>query len=454
MALPIVAIVGRPNVGKSSLLNCLAGRRISIVDPTAGVTRDRVSAIVETNNVWFELVDTGGYGIEDCDDLTEEIEAQIKYAVQQAGLVLFVVDVRAGVVPLDVEVAKLLRGSDRRVILIANKADDRVHEPGAAEFHRLGFGAPVCISALQGRGKTDLLEMMVSLLDTREAEEPAEVAMKLAIVGRRNVGKSTLVNALAEAPRTIVSEVPGTTRDAVDVEFERNGRRFIGIDTAGLRKRAKVADNVEFYAYSRAIRSIRQADVVLFLIDSTVPVGQVDKALAHKIVELFTPCVLVVNKWDLAKARAVTGDYGEYLGKVLPEIDFAPISFMTAKDQRNVQSTIDLAENLFGQASTRVPTTRLNEFLQEILVLRGPSARRGMRRPKMYFATQIGVAPPTIMISVNDPVLFGDEYHRFLLNRFRERLPYPEVPIRLLLRSHRRSRQADAIGESVREEGP
>ena len=447
MGLPMVAIVGRPNVGKSSLLNYLAKKRISIVDPTAGVTRDRVSTVIEAEDSYFELVDTGGYGIEDRDDLTEHIEQQIHYAVAQAALVLFVVDLRAGLAPLDLRLAELLRHQDRRAILIANKADHRVHDALAGEFHRLGFGEPLCMSALHGRGKHELLERVFAELGPAEMDRPAEAVMKLAIVGRRNVGKSTLVNSLANSARTIVSEVAGTTRDAIDVEFERSGEKFVAIDTAGVRKRARLADDVDFYAHSQALRSVRRADVVLFMIDATEPIGRVDKKLAHQIAELCKPCILVINKWDLVKDRAGTEDYGEYLSKVLPHVDYAPIAFMTAKDHRNVQSTVDLAKHLFKQAGIRVGTGELNRVLQEILELRGPSVKRGAKPPKMYYASQIAVAPPTIMIWTNSPALFGEEYHRFLVNRFRERLPYSEVPIRLMLRARRPSpARKDAAG--------
>jgi GTP-binding protein len=435
------------------LLNCLAHKRISIVDPTAGVTRDRVSTMIEADDRYFELVDTGGYGIVDRDDLTEHIEAQISYAVAQAALVIFVVDVRTGLAPLDVRVAELLRREKRRVLLVANKADDDSHDPAASEFHRLGFGPPLCMSALHGRGKRELFEHIAEVLSPLETARPDEPVMKLAIVGRRNVGKSTLVNSLAEAPRTIVSEVPGTTRDAIDVAFERHGQRFIAIDTAGLRKRTKLADDVEFYAYSRALRSVRRADVVLFLIDSTSPIGQVDKKLASRIAGLCKPCILVINKWDLAKGRAGADDYGEYLTRTLSELDYAPIAFTTAKDHRNVQSTIDLACLLFKQARHRVSTGRLNKVLQEILELRGPSVKRGAKPPKMYYAAQIAVAPPTIMISVNSPGLFREDYRRFLVNRFRERLPYPEVPIRLVLRGRRLAAADEGAAEHPSSEG-
>jgi GTP-binding protein len=246
------------------------------------------------------------------------------------------------------------------------------------------------------------------------------------------------VNSLAGEDRVIVSEVPGTTRDSIDVRFEKDGRTLVAIDTAGVRKKAKIADDIEFYSFSRSINSIRLADVVLFLIDSTEPVGQVDKKLAEAILSEFKPCVLVVNKWDLAKDHASTTDYGEYLVKILPMLRFAPVSFTTASNSRNVLATVDVATQLFKQARTRVGTGRLNNILNEAITQKTPSAKRGKRTPRFYYATQIAVAPPTIVVFVNAAELVTTEYERFLLNRFREALPFEEIPIRLIFRSRRR----------------
>lgn len=440
MPLPVVAIVGRPNVGKSSLLNRLAGQLISIVDPRPGVTRDRVSAICEIAGVYFELVDTGGYGVEDRADLTEHIERQIRLAVEQAALILFLVDAQAGILPLDVAVAQLLRTQSRPVLLVANKVDSPAAEPAAAEFYRLGFGHALPISALHGHGRTALADRIVSELRRSASggpEPPAEPAMKVAIVGKRNVGKSTFVNALAGQERVIVSEVPGTTRDAIDVRFEMDGRTIVAIDTAGLRKRSRLADDVEFYSYSRATWSIRRADVVLFLIEATAEVSVVDKRLAHYIAEQFKPCVLVVNKWDLAKGLASAEQYGEYLTKTLGGLDYAPIAFTTAVAGRNVRAAIEMASTLFKQSRTRVPTAQLNVALREVLRARGPGTRRGIKPVRIYYATQASTAPPTIVLFVNHPDLLTTAYKRFLLNQLRQQLPYDEIPIRLLFRSHR-----------------
>lgn len=437
MSLPIVAIVGRPNVGKSSLLNRLAKQLISIVDPTAGVTRDRVSTICEAGERYFELVDTGGYGIDDRDDLTEHVERQIELAVGNAALILFVVDTQTGVVPLDVRVAELLRRHDRSVILVANKVDSPRAEPLAVEFFQLGFGEPLCVSAMHGFGRVDLFEAIAERLPETPPGPPPDPVMKIALVGKRNVGKSTFINALAGEERVIVSEVPGTTRDAIDVRFEMDGRTLIAIDTAGVRKRTKLADSIEFYSYSRATWSIRRADVVLLLIDATADISVTDKKLARYILDEHKPCILVVNKWDLAKGRASTDDYGDYLTKTLPGMSFAPITFTTATQNRNIHATLELASTLFKQAHTRVSTAQLNQILAEVLDVRGPGTKRGTAAPKIYYATQVAVSPPTIVFFVNHPDAITTDYRRFLLNRFRDVLPFAEIPIRFLFRGHR-----------------
>lgn len=437
MGLPVIAIVGRPNVGKSSLFNALVGKRTSIVQARPGVTRDRVSAIHDYDDHYFELVDTGGYGIEDQDDLTEHIERQIHFAIDQASLILFVVDTHDGIVPLDVKTAELLRRHHDRVRLVANKTDAPHLSPQASEFGRLGFGAPLCVSAVHGLGKRELREMIAERVGSAAGSAPGDPVMKVALVGRRNTGKSTFINALAGEERVIVSEVAGTTRDSVDVRFEKDGRVFLAIDTAGVRKKSRLSDPVEFYAYTRASKSIDRADVVLFLLDSTEPVGQVDKKLAKLLVDSYKPVVLVVNKWDLAKGRSSTEAYGEYLGKVLPGLEHAPVAFTSAKDHRNVYSAMDVASSLFKQYHTRVSTGRLNQVVQALLAERGPRFNRGSATPKVFYATQVATAPPTILLFVNRPSHFTVGYERFLVNRLQAALPFGEIPIRLVLRARR-----------------
>jgi len=437
MSLPVVAIVGRPNVGKSSLFNALVGRRACIVEPTPGVTRDRVSSICEVEETYFELVDTGGVGVVDRDDLGDHVERQIRYAIDQASLILFVVDAREGLSPLDRKTAELLRPMTDRVRLLANKVDEPHMDAPIGEFARLGFGDPIAVSALTGTGRWAVREAIKERLSGASGEPPPEPVMKIALIGKRNAGKSSFINALAGQERVIVSEVPGTTRDSIDVRFEKDGRTLVAIDTAGVRKLNRMEDDIEYYAYTRTTDSIERADVVLFLIDSTTPVGQVDKRLAKLVSLAHKPCILVVNKWDLARGRAASAEYGDYLLKTLPELDYAPVSFTSANVGKNVEATIDLAAALMKQADTRVGTGRLNQALRDVLGANSPSMKRGRRAPKFFYATQVSSAPPTIVIFVNSPALVKREYQRFLLNRLREALPFGEVPIRLVFRARR-----------------
>ncbi len=451
MALPVVAIIGRPNVGKSSLLNALAGQMISIVEPTAGVTRDRVSTIISRDEQYFELFDTGGYGIVDSDQLSEHIEQQILRAIESANLVLFMVDIRDGLTPLDETIAQLLRKNNPRfhggkpapakagVIGVANKADTARMFPTAGEFTRLGFGDFLCISAKNNLNKAVLLDIIFDRLSDMESVRPEEPVMKIAIVGKRNAGKSTLVNAMVGSERVIVSETPGTTRDAVDVRFEKDGKTIIVIDTAGVRKKSKIADSIEFYSYVRATQSIQRADVVLFLIDAIVPISQVDKKLAKFIADEYKSCIIIINKWDLAKDTAATDDYQEYLTKLLPGLKYAPIAFTTATEAKNVQSVLDLAAEIFKQTMTWIPTVKLNKAFEVIKQERIGTSKGGKKGwPKIYYVTQIAVNPITILMFVNRPELFEENYRRFIINRLRSILPVDEVPIKLFARKHRK----------------
>ncbi|MBN1788546.1 MAG: ribosome biogenesis GTPase Der [Sedimentisphaerales bacterium] len=438
MAVPVVTIVGRPNVGKSSLFNALAGEMISIVEPTAGVTRDRITTIIEANERYFELVDTGGYGIVDSDELKDHIEGQIKQAIGSADLVLFVVDIRDGLTPLDTQIAQLLRKNDLPVFLVANKADEAKMFPAAADFGRLGFGDAFCVSATNNLNKMVMVEKITELLKDHVSEKPKDVEMHIAIVGKRNAGKSTLTNAIAGADRVIVSEIPGTTRDAVDIRFEKDGKTFVVIDTAGVRKKSSIADSIEFYSYTRAAKSVHRADVVLFLIDAAEPISQVDKKLAAMITAEYKACILVINKWDLAKGQASSDDYAEYLSKVMPQLSYAPLAFTTATEHKNIQSVLDLARELYKQAILKVPTTQLNKAIKQIAAER-PAGKKGVSHlPKIYYATQIAVKPVTILLFVNKIALFDENYKRFLVGRLRDHLGFAEVPIRLLVRPRRR----------------
>ena len=490
MPIPRLAIVGRPNVGKSSLLNMLAGERVSIVDPTPGVTRDRVGAIVDLDSPDgrgpdkpIELVDTGGFGVyvaegkrydeigADLSTLTGDIERQIGEAVGEADLILFAIDVQAGITPQDEAIAKLLRehgfaGDGGRgaegpaVRVVATKTDSSKWEPHAYELAALGFGEPLLCSSKTGYMRRDLVDRLYGLVplwtpgDGGADERRSD--LRVAVVGKRNAGKSTLVNALARRERVIVSEIAGTTRDAVDVRLELPGdaggglagRSVTVIDTAGLRRKKSFQDQIEWYAFDRAKRAIDRADAVLMLVDATSEASQVDEQLAQLVVASRKPVVLVVNKWDLVEGargpggrRVTPGDYETYVRKELKGLEFAPIAMMSATRRLNVDEVLALAFELHGQASARVGTGELNRVMRDIFERHRPAADQG-RYGRLYFATQVATNPPTIVLVVNRPELFDYNYQRYLIKRVREALPFAEVPVRLIFRSRKRAEQA------------
>ncbi|MEO1617800.1 MAG: ribosome biogenesis GTPase Der [Planctomycetota bacterium] len=446
MPVPQVAIVGRPNVGKSSLFNWLAGRRLAIVDDQEGVTRDRMTTLIESEEKFFELTDTGGMGIEDVDDLTHDVRRQIDLAIDSADVILLVVDVQTGMMPLDELVVERLRGIERPVILVANKADQPHQESLAEEFHRLGRGRLITVSTTQNRNKQELLELIRDRLPS--SEESINVAkMKLAIVGRRNVGKSTFVNTLAESERMIVSEVAGTTRDSVDVHFEVDGQTFIAIDTPGLRKRKSQRTDLEFYGMHRAQRSIRRADVVLMFFDANETVSKVDKQLIGYVMEHHKPCVFVVNKWDQLMGSVPTERWVRYLRRQFPTLSYAPIAFITGQSGKNVKALLNHSQMLFKQARERVTTGSLNRLLRAAIEAHQPPMYQN-RRPKLYYATQVGTEPPTIVVMCNDAKAFGNDYKRYLLSVLRDHLKFGEVPIKMYLQKRSRGDEEDVINRS------
>ena len=437
MPVPQVAIVGRPNVGKSSLFNWLARRRLAIVDDHAGVTRDRMTTLIESNDRFYELIDTGGMGIVDEDNLTEDVRRQIELAINSADVILLVVDVQTGMMPLDEEVAERLRGVERPVILVANKADQPHQDMLSQEFLRLGRGHLVCVSTTQNRNREKLLELIEDRLPEAVDESVEASRMKLAIVGRRNVGKSTFVNTLAETDRMIVSEVPGTTRDSVDVLFQLDGQTFIAIDTPGLRKRKSQRTDLEFYGMHRAQRSVRRADVVLMFFDAAETISKVDKQLMGYVMENHKPCIFVINKWDKLHGTVTTDRWVHYLRSQFPTLNYAPIAFITGQTGKNVKTLLNHATMLFKQARERVSTGVLNRLIQAAIEAHQPPLHQN-RRPKIYFATQVAAEPPTIVLMCSDPKAFGNDYHRYLLGVLRDHLPFGEVPIKLYLQKRTR----------------
>lgn len=431
MPIPQVAIIGRPNVGKSSLFNWLAGRRLAIVDAVAGITRDRLMHLIEHGGHYFEIVDTGGIGINDVDQLDQEISDQIQQAIDAAAVILLVVDIRTGLSPADQPIARQLHATRKPVLLVANKADHTGLDAEANEFYPLGMGEPICVSAQNSRNKNALLDAIVQALPAdSETDRPSPV-MKLAIVGRRNVGKSTFINTLTQSNRMIVSDVAGTTRDSVDVRFEMDGQTFVAIDTPGLRKRKSVRSDVEYYSLHRAQRSIRYADVVLMFFDASSRVSAVDQQLCGYIAEHFKPCMLVVNKWDLMAPHMPTEQWSEYLREQFPWLDFAPIGFISSTDGRNIRRVLNHAQMLYKQSQQRVSTPDLNRLVREALGANPPPVTTA-RRGKIYYATQIGIGPPTIVLKCNDPEAFSTTYRRYLLRVLHDSVSFGDIPIRVL----------------------
>ncbi len=450
MGIPQVAIVGRPNVGKSSLFNWLAGRRLAIVDPAAGVTRDRVTYLLELGDRYVELVDTGGMGVRDPDNLTEHIEEQIEAAIDSAAVILFVTDTRDGLVPLDEEVARRLRYVTVPVICVANKTDAASLDQQADEFYRLGRKV-VRASSHQNRGKEELLEAIRERLPPASAAEMAveEPVMKLAIVGRRNTGKSTLANTLCQAERMIVSEVPGTTRDSVDVRFELDGKAFMAIDTPGFRRMKSVVSNIDYYGVHRGKRSIRRADLALLFLDANERISQVDKQLCDYIAEQFKPCIFVVNKWDLVRDRMSTERWVSYLRDTFRTMPYVPIAFIVGQTGQNVKALLNHAQKLFAQSRERVTTARVNRVVRAAID-KNPPATHGRKEPKIYYATQVAVQPPTIVLLCNSPNSISQPYQRYLLGVMRDQLHFSEVPIKLYLRRRISGDETDEIDSELR----
>lgn len=450
MSQPIVALVGRPNVGKSTLFNRIAGRRLAIVEDTPGTTRDRLYADAEWTAAPFTLVDTGGIEALAGEDrgaqrsavplsvasvnYRQEIRQQAEIAIDQADVVIFMVDAKEGVTAGDQDVAAVLRRTTKPVIMAANKADNPERRLAAVEFYELGLGEPFPISALHGTGVGDLLDAVVQSLPVGE-EEPEEDALKVAIVGRPNVGKSSLLNSLLGQERAIVSEIPGTTRDAIDMRLMWEGEPVVLIDTAGMRRRGRIEQGIEKYSVLRALRAVQRADVVALLIDATQGVTAQDTHIAGYILEEWKSIIVLVNKWDLVEKDTYTMD--EFTKRVRSELhflDYVPVLFISALTRQRVHKVIPLARHIYGQRLLRVPTGELNRLIQEAVTRHQLPSSRG-KKLKFFYATQAEVAPPTFVLFVNDSELVHFSYQRYLENRIRERYPFEGTPIKLVFRN-------------------
>ena len=419
-----VAVVGFPNVGKSTLVNRLSATREAVVFETPGVTRDRKEVVCEWAGKRFVLVDTGGVDVADPSPITREVAEQARRAVEEADLVVFVTDARAGVTPGDEEIAGILRRSHKPVLLAANKIDDPSRDTDALEFHRLGLGDPLPVSALHGHSTGDLLDRIVELLPGEGREEVGEEAIRVAILGRPNVGKSSLLNALVGQERVIVSDVPGTTRDSIDTLLERNGQTFVLVDTAGLRRKRRQRQGVEYYSELRAIRAAERADVALILVDSSE--GLVDQDLAVADIARTAACstLVVLSKWDIAEVGIE--DVRDRLADRLRQRP--QIVAVSAQTGRGVGKLLDRVEELYRKHVSRIGTAELNRFLGELRDQRPGPSRNG-KRLNLLYGTQVSARPPRFRLYVNDPGLMTRDYGYWVENRLRERFELSGVPV-------------------------
>ncbi len=439
---PIVALVGRPNVGKSTLFNRLIGRRQAIVEDTPGTTRDRLYGDTEWNGVPFTVVDTGGLELADGEGrplatasvgFLQEIRQQAEVAIAEADVIVMLVDALDGLTPADQDVADVLRRTAKPVLVAANKAESEARRQAALEFYALGLGEVFPISALHGTGTGDLLDRIVASLPVVEEEEAPE-ALKIAIVGRPNVGKSSLLNRLLGEERAIVSPIPGTTRDTLDTSLTWEGQPVLLIDTAGIRRRGRIEQGVERYSVLRAIRAIARADVVLLLLDARDLVTAQDAHVAGYILEEMRSVIVVVNKWDLIEKDSHTMDaYTKRIRAELRFLDYVPVLYISALTGQRVHQVLPLARQVYQERLVRIPTGELNRLVEEA-TLRHPAPHKGGRQLKILYATQAGVDPPTFVFFVNDPRLVHFTYRRFLENQIRQRYRYLGTPLKMVFR--------------------
>ncbi|MBO9539576.1 ribosome biogenesis GTPase Der [bacterium] len=435
-ALPVVAIVGRPNVGKSTFINRLVGSREAIVHDMPGVTRDRLYLRADWNGRDFVVVDTGGIVPGTDEELLQSVEKQAMLAVEEADVIVFVVDGEAGVTPVDEDIANLLRTSKKPLILAVNKLDNVTEDPKAAEFYELGLGEPRPMSSLHGLGIGDMLDDIVNAFPP-ESEEPPPEELRIALVGKPNAGKSSLTNALLGHERMIVSPVAGTTRDAIDTRLEIDGKHYTLVDTAGIRRKAKVDYGVEAFSVVRALKAIERADVIVMMIDGAEGVSEQDQRIAGIAEDSGKALVIAVNKWDLVpKDTHTMPAYRKKLEEELRHVKWAPVVFISALTGQRVPQILEAAEAAAAENTRRITTGVINEVIAEATTMNPPPARSG-RRLKIYYVTQVSAAPPTFINYCNEPKLVTDHYKRYLENKIREAFGFAGTPIRLIFRPRR-----------------
>lgn len=435
---PLVAIVGRPNVGKSTLFNRLIGRRVAIVEDTPGVTRDRIYQNADWLDYSFTLIDTGGIEPANEDIIASQMRRQAELAIETADVILFLVDGREGMTSADMDVAEILRRSKKPVVLAVNKVDAPKFEEAKYEFYNLGLGEPIPVSATQGLNLGDLLDEVVRDFP-KEVETDGAERINIAVVGKPNVGKSSLVNALLGEERSIVSDIPGTTRDSVDTPFSRNGRDYTLVDTAGIRRKRSVEDeSIERYSVIRSLAAIRRADVVLIVCDASQGLSEQDVRIAGYAHEEGKASVLVVNKWDLIEKDTNTMNrFKKDLGADLAFMDYVAMLFISAKNGQRVNKVLEAVDEAFEQSRRRIPTGQLNDVVGEAVTMNEPPSDKG-RALKIYFATQAAVQPPTFILFVNDTEIVHFSYERYLENFFRKSFGFEGTPIRLIFRNRKK----------------
>jgi len=435
MSKPAVAIIGRPNVGKSTFFNYIVGKRISIVEDIPGVTRDRITADANWRDRDFTLIDTGGIEPESDDVILSQMRRQANIAINLADVIIFITDIRQGVTAADEDIALMLRKSKKPVILVCNKSDSYGKEPAELyEFYNLGLGDPYPVSAANAKGIGDVLDAIYEALPTEEEKDEDNLTIKVAIIGKPNVGKSSLVNKILGENRVIVSNIAGTTRDAIDSEFENEYGKYIFIDTAGIRRKSKIEDNLEKYSIMRTLLAVERADVCLLMIDANEGITAQDATIAGEAHEAGKGIIIVVNKWDeYKKENGTLEKYKKEVYNKLSYLSYAPIIFISAKTGQRVDKLFNIINNVANQNALRVSTSVLNQVLNEAIAIVQPPTDKG-KRLRIYYMTQASTKPPTFVVFVNDKKLFHFSYERYLVNQLRKEFGLEGTPIRMIVR--------------------